>query len=336
MTVTTVREFDNPNAVVREPFTGDFRSLDLYRMDCLEGMTMLPKESIDVIVTSPPYNVGTPYDEHDDKMDFGQYLLWLGRRLKQCLRLLKPDGSLFLNLGAPPSDALLPWNVLAYVLDEIFADARTPARPYAIDLFQLQNTIIWVKSASFDGGPVKGHVKPCNSTRFLASGHEYVFHLTKNRDVKLDKLAVGVPFADKSNLRRGSRGRNGDVRDAGTVWVIPYQTIQNRAKDAPHPAPYPVELVRRCLKLHGLDKQPVVLDPFLGLGTTLQASAELNLSGVGFEVSKGYFPVAVRNVVQSTVMACDGHTRKYIDPKQDAPRREVGASKVGTDNRLER
>jgi site-specific DNA-methyltransferase (adenine-specific) len=152
--------------------------------------------------------------------------------------------------------------------------------------FDLQNTLAWVKSASWDGvGPVEGHAKPINSPRFVNDCFELVFHLTKHGDVPLDRLAVGVPFADASNLTRGTRGKHGNVRCRGNVLAIPYQTIKSREADRPHPASYPPALAEHCFRLHGLSRIKKTCDPFSGLGSTARASRKLGLAHVGIELS---------------------------------------------------
>lgn len=76
-------------------------------MDCIEGMNqILPKESIDIIVTSPPYNIGVNYNSYNDDRPFDDYLAWIGSVAQACFRVLKKDGSFFFNIGDKPSDEL--------------------------------------------------------------------------------------------------------------------------------------------------------------------------------------------------------------------------------------
>jgi site-specific DNA-methyltransferase (adenine-specific) len=103
-----------------------------------------------------------------------------------------------------------------------------------------------------------------------------------------------VPYADLSNLKRGSRGKNGNRRDRGNTWFIPYKTIQTRAGDRPHPATFPVELPMKCIQLHGLERTRLVLDPFMGLGSTMNAALRLNRAFVGFEIDPDYFKEAAK------------------------------------------
>jgi site-specific DNA-methyltransferase (adenine-specific) len=229
--------------------------------------------SVDVVVTSPPYNIGVQYSTYDDRKPRATYLAWLsdiGRLLHQVLR---PGGSFFLNVGSTSSD---PW-----VAIDVAGSFR--------DIFVLQNHITWVKSVSI-GDDTVGHFKPITSHRYLNNNHEALLHFTKSGNVKLDRLAVGVPFKDKTNIARWGHKR--DRRCAGNVWFIPYQTVKPKAQKFDHPAGFPVELPLRCLRLHG-GKGLSVLDPFAGAGTTLVAAQQLGHAGIGIEIDREYAARAV-------------------------------------------
>src|SRR2546425_8141088 len=136
---------------------------DLRLEDCIKGMADLPKEHVDLVVTSPPYNLGIRYRQYSDRQDRQSYLEWCSLWATQIRRILKPNGSFFLNIGAAPSNPMLP--------HEIVMTLR--------DLFILQNTIHWVKSitipqseALFGEWRSYGHFKPISSKRFLNDCHE--------------------------------------------------------------------------------------------------------------------------------------------------------------------
>jgi site-specific DNA-methyltransferase (adenine-specific) len=155
-----------------------------------------------------------------------------------------------------------------------------------VQMFTLQNTIHWVKSISI-GTQSVGHYKPINSPRFINDCHEYIFHLTKTGKVPLDRLAVGVPYADESNVKRWAGKQN--VRCRGNTWFIPYDTIQSREDDRPHPATFPVELPEMCFKLHGLDRITWACDPFVGIGNSAIAAKNLGIANfVGMDLSPTY------------------------------------------------
>jgi len=97
-----------------------------------------------------------------------------------------------------------------------------------------------------------GHFQPINSNRFLGSFHESIFHFTKEGNVKMSKLAIGIPYQDKSNISRWKAATE-DRRDRGDVWSIPYDTVQSNI-ERPHPARLP----EMCIKLHGVKLHGVI------------------------------------------------------------------------------
>ena len=107
---------------------------DLRQEDCIEGMSRLTNESVDLVVTSPPYNLGIGYRQYADRQDRQSYLKWCGEWAGQVRRILKPTGSFFLNIGSAPSNPMLP--------HEIVMELR--------ELFVLQNTIHWIKSITIE------------------------------------------------------------------------------------------------------------------------------------------------------------------------------------------
>lgn len=249
--------------------------------DCVQGMRGLDAQSVDVVVTSPPYNIGKEYTTYEDNKTPQEYLDWCQEWGIQVARVLKADGSFFLNVGHSSANPLFPFEV-ANVMRGLFA---------------LQNTIHWIKSISIDDGEGAesfGHFKPINSARYLNDCHEYVFHFTRDGKTPLDRLAVGVPYADKSNIARWSHTGGKDKRCRGNTWFIPYKTIKSRDKQRPHPATFPTLLAVQCIRLHGR-KNAVVLDPFLGIGHSAFAArecADLVSRFIGFDIDKEYVRVA--------------------------------------------
>ncbi len=261
-----------------------------YLKDCITGLKENVKDkSADVVITSPPYNIGTSYGSYKDKLPREKYLTWIEKVGIAIRQALADDGSFFLNIGSKPKDPWIAWDV-AYILRKYFV---------------LQNVIHWVKSIAISkaqvgsypnisGDIAVGHFKPIVSKRFLNDCHEYVFHFTKYGDVHLDKLAVGVSYQDKTNIERWKAANKEDRRDRGNIWFIPYQTIQSRSKQRPHPATFPFELPNMCIRLHGTAK--LVIDPFIGIGSTAVAATQRGISFVGFEIDKEYLNAAIDRI----------------------------------------
>ena len=250
--------------------------------DSLDIMRKMPAGSVDLVVTSPPYNIGMQYRSVGDSRPRMEYLDWMEEIAVEIRRILQPDGALFLNLASTSTD---PW---------IADDVSARFRQYLV----LQNRIGWIKSISV-GGRTHGHFKPINSKRFLNRTHENVLHWSIRGDLEIDRLAVGVPYEDKGNLARW-RHATTDLRCGGNCWHIPYETVRNGAGKYHHPATYPVELVRRCLKLHG--RKGLVLDPFVGSGTTLVAAKQLGWQSIGIEIDEVYAETARMRIAETQVV----------------------------------
>ena len=283
-------------SVILKPYAivaGPRSSSRFYLADCLQVFKELPAQSVDVIVTSPPYNMGIKYNSYQDTLSQSEYLEWTNTWVAASARVLRADGSLFLNVGTRPSD---PWTAL---------DVAQAARSH----LRLQNIIHWIKSIAIDRGSTGaatglgrdlavGHYKPINSERYLNDCHEFVFHFTPEGGTRLDRLALGVPYQDPSNIARWRSAAEG-VRCRGNTWFIPYETIQRRDRDRPHPATFPSRLPEQCLKLHGLSRIRTAMDPFTGLGSTAAACARLGVDFVGADIDETYLEEAVERVRQA-------------------------------------
>ena len=240
--------------------------------DCLAILPTLASRSVDLVITSPPYNLDLNYGLYQDKLPEAAYLNWMMAIATELRRVLRPDGAFFLNIAGSSSAPWLPF--------ELIVRLRS--------LFMLQNHISWVKSIALPDDS-RGHFKPVPGQRFLHRNHEHIFHLTLDGVNKLDRLAVGVPFKDKSNIRR--RNHSQDLRCRGDTWFIPYETIRSKSQKFHHPGTFPLDLPRWCIKLHGKPR-PVVLDPFAGTGTSLIAAIEAGGKAIGVEIDPNYCKTA--------------------------------------------
>lgn len=267
--------------------------MNLLHGDCLETLPALAAGSVDLVVTSPPYNLGIAYKSFADTAPRDEFLAWCKAWAAEAKRVMSDDASFFLNIGAAPANPLLPHQLVLAL-----TDGPDP-------LFVLQNTFHWIKSVTIEtpaGDQVSaGHFKPINSKRFVNDCHEYVFHLTKTGDVPLDRRAAGVPYVHKSNIARWGHTGGADLRCRGNNWFIPYETIQSRDKERPHPATFPVALVEQCVRLHGKGGATRMLDPFLGIGSSAVAALRQKIEAfTGIELDGHYLETARQRVAAET------------------------------------
>ena len=198
----------------------------IYREDCLTFMTKMRnvKLFVDVIVTSPPYNINKEYGVYKDNKERNDYLSWLRLVAKASASILKDDGSFFLNIVWQTrliqhfrSMLLINFWILVihYRIPSIGLSPYLSTEKILVRIMRLyENETISI-----------GHFKPIVSDRYLSDLQEYIFHFSKSGSVKLNKLSVGVKYQDKSNIGRWKSATQ-DKRDRGNVWFIPYPTIQ--------------------------------------------------------------------------------------------------------------
>jgi site-specific DNA-methyltransferase (adenine-specific) len=272
-------------------------ALTFYKGDIFHILKKYVKDkTIDIIVTSPPYNLSVKYNTYKDNLSRKEYLLWIEQFFIEMKRVLKDDGSFFLNVGSSSKD---PW---------IDMDVAISARKY----FMIQNRFTWVKSISvankkndfdkkdFDDREKKketsyGQFTPINSKKYVNKNTELIFHFTKSEDVEIDKLSIGVPYVHPSNYDRWKE-KGKEKRCRGNAWFIPYDTINSKGSRGYHPAIFPEKIPEWCIKIHGYNKNSVVLDPFLGSGTTLKVVKLLGVNGVGIDMDDKYIKNSIRRV----------------------------------------
>jgi len=231
-----------------------------------EHMEELQDKCIDIIITSPPYNRGKHYsiDENDenaynDAIPEQEYLSFLSRVWKECYRVASESAVFFLNIGDSANDQ--------GISEKVALSAAS------VGWIRIQD-IIWVKSIHG-----RGHYTPSGNSRRFNNTWEHIFLFVKNkRKYKLDTKAVGIPYADKSNI--GRYGKE-DLRDPGNVFHIEYEKTTGNIIKKGHDAPFPIGLPYMCIK--AVPNSKTILDPFLGTGTTLAASFCLGKKGFGYE-----------------------------------------------------
>ena len=265
--------------------------------DCLEYLKKKDDKSIDLVITSPPYNLGIKYSKYDDKKPREKYLLWVKDIFTEIKRTLKDDGHIFLNIGYTNKD---PW-----VSMEVALQLK--------DLFVLQNKITWVKSIHINGADddknivdsTFGHFKPINSERYINVTNEDIYHFTKTDDVKINRNSIGVPFKWKCNLKNRKTGAiKEDKRCKGNSWFLPYDTINSKKEKGNHPATFPEKLVEHCIRVSNI-KKGIILDPFSGSGTSVCVAKKFNLnnddynlSAIGIDIDEKYINFSKKRLME--------------------------------------
>ncbi len=247
-------------------------ALLLYNTDCLAALRRLPAATVALTVTSPPYNIGKAYET---PLPLEQYLTWCGAWMAEIHRLTQPDGAFWLNLGYLEVAGKGKAVPLSYLLWD-----RSP--------FYLLQEVIWNYAAGV-------HTKLLFSPRnekflwYVKSPDHYTFNLDAVRDPD-----VKYPNQKKNGkLKCNPLGKN-----PGDVWQIAKVTSgrQRSAKErTPHPAQFPLAVVTRILKACS-NPGDLVLDPFLGSGTTAVAALANGRRVLGFELSSEYCEMAVQRL----------------------------------------
>ena len=230
-----------------------------------EHMEEIPDGSIDLIITSPPYNRGKTYSSdslkvYNDKKSESEYLKFLFNVWIECFRVASKKAVFFLNIGDSSKDQGISEKV-----------AKTAENAGWIRI----QDIIWAKSLYG-----RGHYTPSGKNKRFNNIWEHIYLFVKNKkEYSLDTKSIGIPYADKSNI-----GRYGDVdlRDPGNILHICYEKTTGKTIKKGHEAPFPIGLPYKCIKC--VPEAKTVLDPFLGTGTTLAAALNLGKKGFGYEL----------------------------------------------------
>ncbi len=244
----------------------------LYLGDCIDFLRQIPDKSIQLIVTSPPYNIGK---EYETKLDIQEYVSQQSQVIDECVRVLKDEGSICWEIGNYVDNGeIIPLDILLY---DCFKNNG----------LKLRNRIIW----QF------GHGLHC-SKRF-SGRYETILWFTKteNYTFNLDDVRVPQKYPGKKHFKGPNIGKysgNPKGKNPSDVWDIP-NVKSNHVEKTCHPCQFPIVLVQR-LVLALSNEQDIVFDPFLGVGSTAVAGIINKRKVAGSEIIRKYYDIACERV----------------------------------------
>lgn len=249
-------------------------SIVVYPGDCLDLLESIPDESLQLVVTSPPYNIGKEYEK---RLDLDLYLQQQARVIAECVRALSHRGSICWQVGNyVDRGAIIPLDTVLY---PIFSGLG----------LRMRNRIIW----HFEHG--------LHCSRRFSGRYETIIWFTKSDDYvfNLDPVRVPQKYPGKKHFKGPKAGQyscNPLGKNPGDLWVIP-NVKSNHVEKTEHPCQFPVELIER-LVLSLADEGDWVLDPFLGTGTSIIAAIRHGRRGAGAEIVPKYVELARQRIQQ--------------------------------------
>jgi len=232
-----------------------FGSISIYNGDIL-GVNAIEDNSVDLIVTSPPYGVDIKYENYNDNIPYDEYLEFTRKWLTKCYNFAKDDGRLCLNI---------PLDKNKGGQQSVYADIAIIAKEIG---WKYHSTIVWNEQ---------------NISRRTAWGS----WMSASAPFVIAPVEVIVVLC-KKRWKKMHRGTSDITRDEFIEWTNGVWNFSGESRNRiGHPAPFPVELPKRCIKLFSFVGD-TILDPFLGSGSTLIACLETNRSGIGVEINQNY------------------------------------------------
>jgi adenine-specific DNA-methyltransferase len=244
----------------------------LFQGDCLELLTQIPTDTVKLIVTSPPYNLGKEYEK---RLDLKVYLAEQKKVIQDCVRVMHPQGSICWQVGNyVDNGAITPLDIKLYPIFDSFG-------------LKLRNRIIW----HFGHG--------LHTSKRFSGRYEVILWFTKSDLYTFNLDAVRIPqkYPQKRHFkgpRKGELSGNPLGKNPSDVWEIP-NVKSNHIEKTEHPCQFPVEMIER-LVLSLTEPGDWVLDPFLGTGTTAIAALMHGRKAIGAEVMDKYIQITNERV----------------------------------------
>ena len=243
----------------------------LYNEDVLTGIARLADASVDLVIADPPYGLGKDYGNDSDRLGADEYLAWSRRWIDAVVPKLKANGSLYVFLTWQHSP-------------EVFSCLKTR--------LAMVNEIIWDRRVPSMGG----------STRKFSSVHDNIGFFVKSRDYHFDVDAVRIPYdAETKKARSRSIFVGKKWLEEGynpkDVWSVS-RLHRQHAEREDHPTQKPLEIIERMV-LASCPAGGVVLDPFMGSGTSAAAAIRHGRNFIGFELNPDYFAIVEKRVAKT-------------------------------------
>lgn len=248
----------------------------IINIDCLIGLEKIESDSIDLVVTSPPYNLGIAYDEYDDNKTIDEYIKFIREVSKELFRIVKPDGRVCINI---PCDGSMRQNDkqkikvdISCIIKYIFYNTG----------FKYRDKIYWDKQ-NLKKVTAWGSYESSSNPNILLPFEEVVVFYKKMR--KKEKVGTNINEMIDKEFKEYSNGH----------WVIKGESRKGSNKKDSCPATFPQEIPSRLIKMFSY-RGDIVLDPFSGNGTTCLVAKKLGRKYIGFELSKKYTDYANRRI----------------------------------------
>jgi site-specific DNA-methyltransferase (adenine-specific) len=231
----------------------------IYNNDCISGMKNIESNSVDLIITSPPYNLNINYADYNDSMKLEMYYNWCREWIVESFRILKDGGRFCLQIGAFQSQLNEPsYATFTNIFQEIG--------------FTFRELIIWNKNQIPKRTAWGSWMSPSNPR--ILPPFEMIINFHKGSPKILEKGTTDLTKEEFINWTNG-------------LWVMAPESAKKRN----HPAPYPEEFAYRCIKMHSYIGA-LVVDPFNGSGTTTAVAKKLGRNYIGFDITEDYCKLA--------------------------------------------
>lgn len=291
-----------PELQIEKKQTIQYKNLPLNQIICgdvIEEIKKLPDESCDVVVVDPPYNIGKDFGNNHDKRELKEYIAWCNEWINECIRVMKPSGTIFIYGFS---------EILAHLSVEISLPKRwliwhyTNKNVASLNFWQRSHEAIicaWKEQPIFNRDEVRepytegflngaaGKVRAATIGRFSSSGKETIYNAHENgalpRDVlKIPALAGGAGMSERFFL----------CKDCNNIYSPKKLKKHKDHNIIKHPTQKPLELSRKLIQSAMPQKNGIVLVPFVGSGSECIAAKELGQSFIGFEINPEYIKIA--------------------------------------------